>query len=99
MDKVYSETGGSNGGTIRPAIFNVAGVQYTVLFAVLMAATFLPRGACHWNPKSVEAESGREEVEMLEGREQNGQRQAEAEDGGGVEEAGGNRGEKRVVEG
>ena len=66
IDTVYAESGGINGGTVRPAIFNVAGVQYTVLMAVGMASTFLPRGAFKLNPKTLRGEEpeNREENDL-----------------------------------
>ena len=54
IDTVYAATGAAFGrGTVRPAIFNVAGVQYTALMAVGLASTFLPRGAFKFNPKTL----------------------------------------------
>lgn len=40
-----------NKGDAHPALMNVAGVQFTVLSAILLAATFIPRGAMTLNPK------------------------------------------------
>ncbi|OCL12411.1 hypothetical protein AOQ84DRAFT_395705 [Glonium stellatum] len=51
IDSVYKKTGGSNGGHIQEAIQNVAGVQFTVIFVLVMAATFIPQGAYSFNPK------------------------------------------------
>jgi len=43
VDSVYNRTGGSRGGDIHGAIYNVAGVQFTVLCVVVIAATFIPK--------------------------------------------------------
>jgi MFS family permease len=52
IDKVFAETGGEkNGGTIRPALRNIVGVQFTILSVIIFCATFVPRGAFHLNPK------------------------------------------------
>ncbi|EXJ70011.1 uncharacterized protein A1O5_07084 [Cladophialophora psammophila CBS 110553] len=51
IDRVYAETGGSDGGNIHRAIRNVGGVQFTVLMAVVLASTFIPKGALSFNPK------------------------------------------------
>ncbi|KAK9357133.1 hypothetical protein V1504DRAFT_465609 [Lipomyces starkeyi] len=52
IDMVYNRTGGANnGGHIQEAIQNVGGVQFTILFVVIMTATFIPRGAFSLNPK------------------------------------------------
>ena len=57
MDGVFASTdGGENGGTIRPAITNVAGIQFTAISVVIMAATFIPKGALSWNPKALDGQ-------------------------------------------
>lgn len=56
IDSVYNRTGESAGGDIHTAIRNVAGVQYTVLMAVVMASTLIPRGALSWNPQMLHDE-------------------------------------------
>ena len=57
MDGVFASTdGGEHGGTIRPAITNVAGIQFTAISVVIMAATFIPKGALSWNPKVLDGQ-------------------------------------------
>ncbi|QDS69048.1 hypothetical protein FKW77_009786 [Venturia effusa] len=56
IDGVYNRSGGANGGDIRPAIHNVAGVQFTVLCIVVFASTFIPKGAISFNPKMLNEE-------------------------------------------
>ncbi|KIW92568.1 uncharacterized protein Z519_06415 [Cladophialophora bantiana CBS 173.52] len=51
IDRVYAEKGGPDGGNIHRAIRNVGGVQFTVLMAVVLASTFIPKGALSFNPK------------------------------------------------
>ena len=54
-DGVFAATGGQNGGgTVRPGIVNIGGVQFTVLMAVLFLSTFVPRGALRLNPRVLE---------------------------------------------
>ncbi|KAL1382928.1 hypothetical protein HDK64DRAFT_341280 [Phyllosticta capitalensis] len=57
IDGVYAKTGGSNGGNIHEAIQNVAGVQFTIVCACVLAATFIPKGALALNPKMLYGES------------------------------------------
>jgi hypothetical protein len=40
-----------NDENIHEAIRNVAGVQFTVICVLVMAATFIPKGALSFNPK------------------------------------------------
>ncbi|KIX09097.1 uncharacterized protein Z518_00175 [Rhinocladiella mackenziei CBS 650.93] len=57
IDRVYADTGGSdNGGDIHRAIRNVGGVQFTIIMAVVLSATFVPRGALSINPKMLNDE-------------------------------------------
>lgn len=56
IDGVYNQSGGANGGDINPAIRNVAGVQFTVLCGVVLASTFIPKGALSFNPKMINEE-------------------------------------------
>ncbi|EEP82544.1 conserved hypothetical protein [Uncinocarpus reesii 1704] len=52
IDRVYMETGGADGGgNIYEAIQNVGGVQFTLIFVLVMTATFIPKGAFALNPK------------------------------------------------
>ncbi|KAH9882871.1 hypothetical protein J1614_000237 [Plenodomus biglobosus] len=41
---------------IQPAILNVAGVQFTIIFVLVMASTFVPKGAFSVNPKMLSEE-------------------------------------------
>ncbi|KAF4636112.1 hypothetical protein G7Y89_g1975 [Cudoniella acicularis] len=52
----------------RPAVFNIAGVQFTVISGVVLLATLIPRGAWSLNPKELYGESlqGEESVESVE---------------------------------
>lgn len=45
-----------NNENIRPAILNVAGVQFTIIFALVLASTFVPKGAFSLNPKMLSEE-------------------------------------------
>jgi len=46
----------ANGGDIRIAIRNVAGVQFTVITVLIFASTFIPKGALAFNPKMLNDE-------------------------------------------
>ncbi|KAF1844741.1 uncharacterized protein K460DRAFT_365697 [Cucurbitaria berberidis CBS 394.84] len=41
---------------IQPAILNVAGVQFTIIFVLVMTSTFVPKGAFSLNPKMLDEE-------------------------------------------
>lgn len=45
-----------NRDEVQPAIFNVAGVQFTIIFVLVMTATFVPKGAFAFNPKMLSEE-------------------------------------------
>ncbi|KAF1937236.1 hypothetical protein EJ02DRAFT_426792 [Clathrospora elynae] len=45
-----------NSEEIQGAIFNVAGVQFTVIFVMVMTSTFVPKGAFSLNPKMLSEE-------------------------------------------
>ena len=63
IDRVFTRTGGaSNGGTVRPAIRNVAGVQFTIVTIVILASTFIPRGSFAFNPQALYGEALDKEV-------------------------------------
>ncbi|KAI1923668.1 hypothetical protein LOZ12_000127 [Ophidiomyces ophidiicola] len=52
IDNVFEATGGvDGGGNIYQAIQNVGGVQFTIIFVLVMTATFIPSGALALNPK------------------------------------------------
>ena len=58
IDSVFARTGGSEGGgNIFEAIRNTAGVQFTVIMAVVLASTFIPRGSLAFNPKMLNDEA------------------------------------------
>lgn len=40
-----------SGGTPQDVLKNIAGVQFTVIAAILLASTFIPAGAIAFNPK------------------------------------------------
>lgn len=45
-----------NNEQIQPAILNVAGVQFTIMFVLVMTSTFVPKGAFSFNPKMLDEE-------------------------------------------
>ncbi|KAH7392986.1 major facilitator superfamily domain-containing protein [Pyrenochaeta sp. MPI-SDFR-AT-0127] len=45
-----------NNEQIQPAILNVAGVQFTIIFVLVMASTFVPKGAFSLNPRMLSEE-------------------------------------------
>ncbi|CAF1164073.1 unnamed protein product [Didymodactylos carnosus] len=45
IDSIYNST-----KSIRPALVNTAGVQFTVITVVIFACTFIPKGAVAFNP-------------------------------------------------
>lgn len=55
IDFAFAETGGlpgeDKGGDIHFALLNTVGVQFSIIAVVIMVATFIPKGACAWNPK------------------------------------------------
>lgn len=64
VDRVYTRTGGSsNGGTVRPAVRNIAGVQFTIVAIVIMASSFIPRGSFAFNPQALYGEALDKEVD------------------------------------
>lgn len=46
-----------NNEQVQSAIFSVAGVQFTVIFVLVMTATFVPKGAFALNPKMLSEEA------------------------------------------
>jgi hypothetical protein len=64
IDKVYNRTGGAKGGDIHGALVNVVGVHFTILFVVIMTATFIPKGAFTLNPEMLSNEKLDEELDM-----------------------------------
>lgn len=57
LDGVYNKSGGSQGGSIREGLVFTAGVQFTIVSALVLAATFVPRGAMRFNPRMVSGDS------------------------------------------
>lgn len=48
---MYAQTGGAeHGGTVHSGVVNVVGVQFTVLSAIILTSTFIPKGAFSLNP-------------------------------------------------
>jgi hypothetical protein len=45
-----------NNEEVQSAIFSVAGVQFTVIFVLVMTATFVPKGAFAMNPEMISEE-------------------------------------------
>ena len=44
----------TNNGAIQPALQNIAGVHFTVIAIVVLAATFVPKGAFAFNPSMID---------------------------------------------
>lgn len=57
LDGVYNSSGGSNGGTIHTGLIYTAGVQFSLVCLLVLAATFVPRGALAFNPKMISEEA------------------------------------------
>lgn len=69
LDGVYNKSGGnSDGGEIRDGLLFTAGVQMTIISVLVLAATFVPRGALAFNPKMISDESLEGEDVEMEGR-------------------------------
>ncbi|KAL2182221.1 hypothetical protein L209DRAFT_697329 [Thermothelomyces heterothallicus CBS 203.75] len=70
LDGVYNSTGGSGGGgEVRTGLLFTAGVQMTVISALVLASTFVPKGAFAFNPKMISDESLEDEhIEIEEQR-------------------------------
>ncbi len=52
IDKIYKR----NKGNISEAFKNIAGVQFTIIAILILAATFIPRGALSFNPDTLYGE-------------------------------------------
>jgi len=48
-DKVFKAN-----GDMHEVVQNIACILFTIIAAITFAATFVPRGACDWNPKALE---------------------------------------------
>lgn len=51
---------------IHAAMLNVGGVQFTLIFVLVMTATFVPKGAFSFNPKMLSDEDLDSDVEVTE---------------------------------
>jgi hypothetical protein len=67
LDSVYNSTGGSNGGTIYQGLVYTAGVQFTIVSALVISSTFVPHGAFAFNPKMLHNEAL--DVDLIEDEE------------------------------
>ncbi|KAL2142013.1 hypothetical protein VTI28DRAFT_1703 [Corynascus sepedonium] len=71
LDGVYNRTGGAgdgDSGEVRDGLIFTAGVQMTVISVLMLASTFVPRGAFAFNPKMIsdevlEEDDGHVEIE------------------------------------
>lgn len=70
LDGVYNRTGGTEGGgDVRTGLLFTAGVQMTVISGLVLASTFVPRGALAFNPKMISDETLEDEhIEIEEQR-------------------------------
>lgn len=62
VDSVWNGSGQTD---VRPAVYNIAGVQLTVLCIVVILATFVPKGAFSLNPRALYGENLDAEVAEL----------------------------------
>lgn len=63
----YVDGENASRGDIHHALGNVAGVHFTVLAVLVMAATFIPQGARAWNPRMLHDEALTGDVRGEEG--------------------------------
>lgn len=63
LDGVYEASGGSDGGSISSGLVYTAGVQFTLICAIVFASTFIPKGALKFNPEMLFDEVLDEDVE------------------------------------
>lgn len=69
LDRVYNESGGTDGGNIREGLMFTAGMQMTIISVLVFAATFVPKGALAFNPKMISEEKlDEDEPVELKGR-------------------------------
>ncbi|USW46815.1 Putative MFS transporter superfamily [Septoria linicola] len=54
IDNVFTASGQTS---VRPAVYNVAGVQFTVLCIIMLISTFVPKGAFSFNPQNLYGEA------------------------------------------
>jgi hypothetical protein len=55
-----------NNHDIHEAMKNVGGIQFTVIFILVMTATFVPKGAFSFNPKMLNDEDLDSDVDVTE---------------------------------
>lgn len=67
LDGVYADSGGSDGGSISSGLVYTAGVQFTLICALVIAATFIPEGALRFNPDMLYNEALDQEEVQVEG--------------------------------
>lgn len=63
LGKYIDNVSNRNNQNIHEAMQNVAGVQFTIIFILVMTATFVPRGAFAFNPKMLNEEDLDQEIE------------------------------------
>ncbi|PNS14411.1 hypothetical protein CAC42_3697 [Sphaceloma murrayae] len=56
VDQADRRARGVSQGDVRPAVYNIAGVQFTVLAIIVIMATFIPKGAFRFNPSMINEE-------------------------------------------
>ncbi|KAH6843445.1 major facilitator superfamily domain-containing protein [Chaetomium sp. MPI-CAGE-AT-0009] len=56
LDGVYNKSGGIDGGQVHTGLIYTAGVQMSVISLLVLAATFVPKGAFAFNPKMISEE-------------------------------------------
>lgn len=49
---------------IQPAVLNIAGVQYSIMFVLIITSTFVPKGAFSFNPKMLSDEDLETDLDM-----------------------------------
>jgi hypothetical protein len=56
LGKYIDSVSNANGQHIHEAMVNVGGIQFTIIFILVMTATFIPKGAFAFNPKMLNDE-------------------------------------------
>lgn len=59
----------ANAGNVQTAIRNLGGVQFTIIAALVIASTFIPKGSFAFNPDMIDDQSLDSEVDMDFGEE------------------------------
>lgn len=57
LGRYIDRVSATNNKDISPAIYNIAGVQFSVLSVVIIMATFIPKGAWKFNPNEISGQS------------------------------------------